>query len=500
MLKTLIDVGPDPTAIYRSLTTTTTAVLESALATLVFFVALLFYGRLHQTPHVENAPPLPLVPSTDSASGEGTSTAEAEYLDAVAFVRQADLSTVVQMDVIAITGEVTLRPLCEALECTEDIHDNHLRMRVLLRSDSSSDAHRIEKKRGTRQSLQRLRQYMPKFDYELRGYSTVLPLCCVILLHDNGLYSAHLTLYDWHRSKRMTGRESHTMWYHVCRSVDVRNEPLLSVFQSWFDRLWGKHKLHTLVFDFDDTLFRTTDIAVSAWATAVLKSRTDGWIGDDELSPMICAACADWEALLRAIKEIYLIDGQERAMLERVFRVQPSEQRLRIFQDIRIEARERATLDEAMPVAELTTHLQNLRSEYQLVVISATSEKTIKAVLEKHDLDIFAYILGRDIANEWKGLEGKTHNFIRAANMIGTPLERMALVGDSDADYRVTDQLGVPFIESRLCNAAWNDKESLVYSRPDGEDAIVVGGRDGLDLLSAISRVEARLAEKVPVS
>jgi phosphoglycolate phosphatase-like HAD superfamily hydrolase len=111
--------------------------------------------------------------------------------------------------------------------------------------------------------------------------------------------------------------------------------------------------------------------------------------------------------------------------------------------------------------------------------------------------DLFAYIIGRDVPSQkWRQMENKTQQFLRVSNMTGVPLERMVFIGDSNADYRSADQLGLHFIENRH-NAIRLQlpRQSLIESLdPDGR--LFITGKAG-DLSNVLAEME-RKVESMP--
>ena len=204
-------------------------------------------------------------------------------------------------------------------------------------------------------------------------------------------------------------------------------------------------------------------------------------------------ALPDPDRLHDVLTAISLWEQQESNVIRRLFPVQLNDERLETLRAIRLKARDAATVEQAVPFHALTQHLARLQEEYQLVIVSATAEQSIRKVLNKHDLNFFSYIFGKEALHGWKDIEGKTPTFVRASNMLGVPLERMAFVGDSEADFRAARQLGLKFIESRL-NARSFGRESLIRSRAAGDDAFIVDTDVRNTLPAAIDEVERSLA------
>jgi len=471
------------------------ALLDTALAGILFYLIVTLYkGGFrkpldHATGNLANSPSD--LQSATIRVAEIESPVRECNLSAAAFLERVDLKTVVGIDIMAITGEITVRQICETLERATERRSIKLEARILLRADSSSDSRRVQRRGQTRAALERVRQSVNGLRYEIRHYSSVSPLRAVILRHVNGTYSAHLSHYDWQADDIMTGRESSTPWCYLRECVSA-DDKMLSLYRSWFLQFWGKHKIHTLIFDFDDTLFQTTDMQVCGWMKALEFTIGNGLIKIEELKAEVRSAVREPERFQAVMRTIFLDEQEEARIAQRVFLHPLNRERFEILRSVRLQVREAETVAHAAPISEITSHLRQLKEAYQLVIVSATSEHTIHDVLENHDLNFFSYIFGKEALHSWKDIEGKTPTFIRASNMLGIPLDRMAFIGDSDADFRAARQLGLKFIESRF-NAERFHRDSLIRSRTTEDETFIIGPAAKGGLLAAIARVEASI-------
>jgi len=471
------------------------AVLVAVLAAVLLFLAVAFYRTDFGRRKIEARGESPDPPTQVEALHQPIAAilaGQAESQRGVrAFLAGIDLESVAAIDMMAITGELQVRPICEWLEEAKPLQDRAFPIRILLRADSSSDTRRIRKREATHEALDRVKQAIPGLDYEIRHYSSLSPLRGIMLQHKDGSHSAFLSFYGWGTPARMSGRELEVSWCYL-RDHVAEDDKLLSVYRSWFAQFWGKHRLHTILFDFDDTLFQTTDIQVRAWMRALSTGVESGLIEKGMTAPDVRDALSDEDLLHSVLTTILLWEQQESNMIERLFPGGLNVERLEALRAIRLKARDGATVQHAVPFHALTQHLTRLHEEYQLVIVSATAEKSINSVLKKHELPFFSYVFGKEALHDWKDIEGKTPTLVRASNMLGVPLERMAFVGDSEADFRAARQLGLKFIESRL-NARSFEKDSLIRSRAPGDDAFIVDIDAQSSLLAAIDQVESAL-------
>lgn len=484
----------DFTPLRAGLRETLQGVLVTVLAGLLFFLALAFYrsgfSRRSAQATGESYPSSEREAPRHSIAPAVPQPAES-HLGVRTFLAGIDLDTIAAIDMMAITGELQVRPICELLERAKSLHHRKLPVRILLRSDSSSDTRRIHNREATREALERVRQAIPDLDYEIRYYSAPCPLRTTMVRHIDGSHSAFLSFYDWRSEDLMSVRESEVLWCYL-RDHVREDDKLLSVYRSWFAQFWGRHRIHTLLFDFDDTLFQTTDIQVRAWMHALCTAMESGLIEKGMIAEDVREALPDQDLLHQVLTDILLWEQQESNMIDRLFPTRPNDERLQALRTIRLKARDAATVQHAVPFHALTQHLERLHKEYQLVIVSATAEQSIRSVLKRHELTSFSHVFGKEVLHGWRDIEGKTPTFVRVSNMLGVPLERMAFVGDSDADFRAARQLGLKFIESRL-NARSFRRESLVRSRVPGDDAFIVDTDAGSTLLAAIDQVESAL-------
>jgi phosphoglycolate phosphatase-like HAD superfamily hydrolase len=405
------------------------------------------------------------------------------------FIQAANMDDVVRVRVITHTGGVTLHAVLAALERSRPKEPAPLH--VLMRSPELSDLGRAQ---AIRRSLLSLREFSggtKNYQVEARIYASPPLLRCVILEHQGGQYSAYLSFYDWPLAKGLNqrGEANRSTVQHIrVGAADL----LLDTFLSWFAHLWGKHRIHTLLFDFDDTLFLTTECQVEAWVEA-LQSAIDGktFVRSD-LAADIRRVIDRRADLTERMTEIFIKRQQEDEILRSLFKELPALNKLDMLRRHRVRVREELTAQRAIPIWEIIEDIRTLSADYQLAIVSATSEILVRQVLERHGLgDLFAYIIGREVPRHpWLAMENKTQQFLRISNITGIPLERMVFVGDSNADHKSAAQLGLRFLENRH-NAARYGVKSLIKSLdPEGHPFIT--GRPG-ELVAAINDIETKI-------
>jgi phosphoglycolate phosphatase-like HAD superfamily hydrolase len=259
------------------------------------------------------------------------------------------------------------------------------------------------------------------------------------------------------------------------------------------------HQVHTILFDFDDTLFLTTDAQVKAWIEAIDVSLQDGVFTVTDLTPDVRRHVEKGLDLKDLMTALFLKQQQEEDILRHIFKTMLHPRKLENFKRQRSRAREKWTESLAVPIPNIIRDAEELSQDHQLVIVSATSEKLVRKILVKHKLvNVFPIVIGRDVPRApWQSVEGKTQQFIRVSNMLGVPLERMVFVGDSNSDYRSARQLGLRFIESRY-NAELFHVKSLVSSDEAVDHPFLLGEEQG-ELIAAIKKIESAAKSRLSV-
>jgi phosphoglycolate phosphatase-like HAD superfamily hydrolase len=424
-------------------------------------------------------------------SGIGVGVYEQDYRT---FISSLNFRGVTKILVIANTGEVTVKMLREWL--TRHVSAlpprQRIKLEILLRSPHISDKKRFDSITRTIKEIHNFSAANRQFDTEVRYYASVCPLRATIFEYADNKYSGHLSFSDWGPGANLNQRDAaHEHAFTKLRVKDT--EPLLSVFLSWFRHFWGYNKIHTLIFDFDDTLFFTTAAQVHGWIRGIERALETNVITLEQLADDVEKALRSTQAD-SVFTDIFFEEQEEARILRRLTKIDLSTDAIRSIRQERVIAREKETLRDAMQIPNVISEVQALSTNHQLVIVSATSDELIRRVLEKHSLlHLFSYIFGRDSPlRSWNSVETKAQNFIKISTMLGIPLERMIFVGDSDADYRAAKQLGMPFIENRF-NAGRYGRPSLIREK-ESQDWWVLSSNSGPGDLSAIVReIEAQV-------
>jgi phosphoglycolate phosphatase-like HAD superfamily hydrolase/transcriptional regulator with XRE-family HTH domain len=407
--------------------------------------------------------------------------------DILSFISALDLPNVAEFSIFSITGELTVKSFLTAIEL-HPWSSTNIKCRILLRSPFSTNKRRGAAFGKTIANLQDFRARYHNFDFEVRTYSSSIPLHGVICRLGNGKHSGFLSSYVW---TNLNSREIFSG--HILRKHDIEGtDPSIGTYISWFEHFWGRHKIHTIILDFDDTLFETTRAQVEAWITAIRYGLDRRFLRLSDLQNQLSAVIYSEQDASTVMTKIFLHGQDEEGIIRGVFKRSISSKALEDIRPRRIAKREELTERYAKPISAVVSDVWELRNEYQLVIISATSESLINRVLRAKNLNIFSYVIGREARrHEWQGIENKAQHFIRVSNMLGIPLERMVFVGDSDADFKAARQIGVHFIENWY-NASQHQslikRKSLIKS--GRADHRISGSAEG-ELRSTIGKIEA---------
>lgn len=395
---------------------------------------------------------------------------------------------VIRFRIIAISGGVTVKSFLTALARSK-LAERNIEIRVLLRSPFSTDKKRAGSYLEIQEELKRFESLHPNIETELRSYACTSPLHCVIAEHNGGKFSGYLGFYDW---TNLTWREGASNYCLLQYGVSTAMEPL-RIYLSWFDHFWGARKVHTLIFDFDDTLFLTTDAQVHAWIAALNWALQSRIIKLEQLTEDVRVALRKKDAF-SLLTKIFLDEQDEESIFKRLFDGDIGAESRRMISEVRFSRREELTENNARPIAGVIHDIQELRNDYQLIIVSATSENLIQKILKKHRLDgVFSFVLGKDVeARRWQDIENKAQHFIRVSSMLGVPLERMIFVGDSDADYRSARRLGIHYIENRF-NAAQHGRETLIKTLDSKAAHFISGAAEPGELKAQVGKIEAEI-------
>jgi phosphoglycolate phosphatase-like HAD superfamily hydrolase len=412
------------------------------------------------------------------------------------FVARLDLPNVKVIRIIATTGKVTVMHLLQSIQdAAKRRRDGVIDIQILLNAAFMSDAGRPAGLVLTQKLIQEFQTKNTGFTVSARSYASPAVFRGVIVEHVDGTFSGHLGYYFWGSSGEL---ENKSRWNRngivILPSPGI--DPTLEVCLSWFRHYWGTSIVNTIIFDFDDTIFATTDAQVAGWVGALERAASEKIIDVAHLHSKYAHLPDAGTRANSDMKTIFLEKQSESAIFATLFSIEPSAKAKQFIRSSRLEIREAQTESTGTPMHVVLSDVEKLYGHFRLVIASAASEELVHRVLLKHEIGLFSYVYGRNPTRtnqQWREVEMKSQLFVRLSSMLGVPLERMIFVGDSEADYRAAKQLGIPFIENAF-NAQSCGVESLIKS-PDGTHDVISGKVPG-ELIETVRRIEVRLLER----
>jgi phosphoglycolate phosphatase-like HAD superfamily hydrolase len=384
------------------------------------------------------------------------------------FLEGIDLSKVKRLSVLGHTGRRIFDEVYERI--------GHLpagkrplqgEIRLLTRTPIIEGLYRNGFIHETVTKVNALRREMEKID--IRFYEAVPSVRGIICEYFTGERTGYLTSYYW-------PQPSHSKAFDFAYVIKDKKDspsqrPEASLLESWIDHYWGRDEIHTVVFDFDDTLVASGEVQVKAWVQVIsdyldqkvvriknISSRLRGFI--DEAGVVI-----DGPALTKEVKKIFWEKQQAEAIIQDVF-VGVKEETLKQINQRRYDVR-KGMMDQARLFDGVEKLLEELSAQYNFAIISSTDEEMIcKYLAKKQLLKYFPVVLGKNdpgLKLERERIDKKASLLIKLSEIIGIPLSRLVYIGDNNADYLATKQLQIPFIEARQA-AKLMGKESLIES------------------------------------
>lgn len=364
-------------------------------------------------------------------------TGEDRFLSAINWDR------IVRLDAMGHTGKIIYTQMEEHLKGLKLTKQPAIR--VLTRAPIAETPSREKLISATGSQVEQRRSQ--GWNIQVHYYHTLPWLRGYVAHYRDGSRRAFIGFYMWGSAWRSLKGA-----YHVEAADSIQKpNPFTAVFLSWFDHFWGDGDLHTIVFDFDDTLFRTMSLQVEAWATAIERSLEGGILSPADVEPSrVAPALQDRAKLRRILREVFVERQMAEDILGYLLPNVDHERKERINQE-RFNIRARLMKDvQAFP--GLAHLLNKIKDKFHFAIVSATSEKLIEAALANEGIpDCFSVILGKlSPAPEIENVSSKAVLLLKLCNLTGIPCERMVFVGDNNADYTAARQLGIPFIEARM--------------------------------------------------
>ncbi len=394
------------------------------------------------------------------------------------------------------TGETIIKEFLERIErCDNELQKEikDIDIRILLRNPQHSTGRRADGIHKTITHINRLRSR--EFNNIRVHFYQDLPTFRGFVCHRKDSTARMALISFYHFPRNETSKRFEQAIY-----IDENNTPkpnqMIEVFDSWFEHFWGKtrdQKIHTIIFDFDDTMANSHDIQIEAWVDVIKEARKTHDLDQADLSKNVWKDkleqthfCEDvWkhinndEELRNIIRQKFFRFQHAKFIFEEIFTNLSEEMKDEIHQR-RFELRQ-GKMKKVKLFRRCAKIIKKVANEYHLVIISATDEIMIRNRLEqkkykkKHSnlSTYFLEIFGKkEPIFDWKNIERKSQLILKVINILGVPIERLVYVGDNNGDFKACKRIGIDFIEARLFGDIVHDaigQKSLIKSDEDRE-------------------------------
>jgi predicted nucleotide-binding protein/phosphoglycolate phosphatase-like HAD superfamily hydrolase len=380
------------------------------------------------------------------------------------FVEQLDLAQIEELDILCHTGRSLFHSIRQRLEKLGAPRANQPeRIRVLTRAPFAESPSRNRYIAATVTQVQALQER--GLDIDIRFYESIAAIRGVLCKSQDGTWTGFTSGYGWPEPNKSKAWD----YGFVLKQDPGQERAENALIQRWFEHCWGRDEIHTVVFDFDDTLVSTGDIQIKAWVQAISQSIENEWLLQDKLCPQLRSLASDCKSLgedprtYEVVKDVFIRRQLAEAIAQDLF-VNLSDQDLRRINQVRFRIR-RDLMPEATVFDGLAQLLPAIQDRYNFALISSTDERMIAEELRKRDLlHHFPIILGKNDASlrdEKVNIHKKSWLLIKLSELIGMPLTRLVYIGDNDTDWLAARQLGVAFIEARQAAIRLGQKSLL---------------------------------------
>jgi len=383
------------------------------------------------------------------------------------FVSIARIDQALRVRILAHTGKSIYGAVHAELERALYGSDGaSTEIKVLTRVPTAEGVGRYELIRGTVNLVKNL--CGKGVNAEIRFYDALPSIRGVIVEHENGTRISFVSTYVWERDwqvkesppqqgqKRSTLSTSHALDRAIIvKDTEKHPAPIVRMLESWFDHYWGHDEIHTVAFDFDDTLISSANLQINALADALCEPIDDrllpkqAWSEEalpfrdnrERLRQLIATKFASTKEIDAVLTE--MLPGADAATLDGLVQ--------------RRKERRYASLEQAAPFPGMPHALERLKNRYSFAIITLADETKIRTFMDQlHLLKYFPVILGdKDpVPSKPEGVRHrKVYLLQKLGQLLGVPLDRIVYVGDSDDDRDSALLLHLDFIRARVSEA-----------------------------------------------
>lgn len=400
---------------------------------------------------------------------------------------------VVMIKILGHTGRTIFSALDSFARLRHEagLHDS-VHAHLLLRDEGVETSKRRDQITTAIKIIKRLNDQYEWLYIEFRFYSAIQTLRGAIVELDNGTKSTYFSAYHWHLPD--PGMIGHAMshpiktkavkWSSIitkeCQEKPEHNE-LALLLENWFDYYWGPGIIHTVAFDFDDTIIDTYKEKIEAWVFAInetikkygptiyflpeftlcygptendkfkcVKNIVDKYPGKDEILQQV------------------LKDDTPSTIMDDLEKKRSSYRYNALFPRNKTEEVLSALINNKL-FHGVKSALERLNWRgYSLAIASLTDEERIEKALKIANIPCIDTIVGKSQYKNRelsKYLPEKIFLIRKIANLAGIPVNRVLYIGDHHRDEHAANEVGASFIHARLIKQIEpsNDPDTLHF-------------------------------------
>lgn len=369
------------------------------------------------------------------------------------FLCKIKLEKVESIELICHTGSKTCDDLIRYINEYRGTINPGLELKILLRDPNVETSLRKTSIETTVIKLQTLKN-IKNLNLRIKYY-TSLPWLRYLKTSENDFFINHYYYFKGSKTISYTDKE-----------FQLPSNRLKNVSSSWFNYYWGKSikklNIHTLIFDFDDTITKTYEVQISSWCSIIESILNENPLNIPKNKLKAKYISNSTLANRDEVTKTFFIKQNAVGICKELFISIADDQQKRI-QDQRYEIRRKqfTIANESLLFENVKNIIAELSENYYLSIISSTDSELIKRYLENvfvqtnsglRKLDsFFEHIIGRnDPVIEMTELSAKAKRLIKFSHTLGIPHSRLLYIGDSLEDFEACKQTNINFLEARL--------------------------------------------------
>lgn len=402
------------------------------------------------------------------------------------FINSLDYSTIKEIKILAHTGKILVDLLRIALDTSNYQVKSPIKIKILLKDPFSEHPDRRDKIMRTYESFKSFDKGRDDLSVEIRFYSSIQTFRGIFVTHDADKRDCFFSAYnwiDWHDNLTdysfLTTKAVNKGF--VWTGENEKEPDFLKVAENWFNYLWGPGIIHTIAFDFDDTLFATYSDHIEAWERAIYTIYESNPEVLALFEPKLKDLLKTKSSITQYCINNFLIHNNADEIACFIFQNNLNYKNyMSILNEFRYEHRMSKVISDDSTIMErninqrlipnISENMKTLRNmKYTLYVASLTDEILIEKVLRKSKVEkLITGILGRSdySVRKNKEISAKEYLLLKLCSLSGIPPYRLLYIGDHRNDFIASKHLGSSFIEARLIETTSHivNIENLDYS------------------------------------